>query len=104
MVLRRSDPRTLIVSAVMALMFAPDLALAQQPDTTATPPRQIGNRTDYKERQPTTAEICDSGGKESVDCSQQDDKALEKIRRQIDAPEHVRPSAGSATIPPSGTR
>ncbi len=100
----RRNPRTLVAAAVMALMFAPEFALAQQPSTDSTPPRQIGNRAGYKELQPTTAEICDSTGKASVDCSPRDDKDLENIRRQIDKPDHVKPGAAGAAMPPDGTR
>ena len=103
MVPRRRYPRTLVAAALMALMFAPQLAPAQQQSAPA-PPRQIGNRTDYKELQPTTAQICGSGGKVSVDCSPEADKELDNIRRQIDKPDHVHPEADSATMPPSGTR
>lgn len=99
----RRDPRTIVAAAAMALM-APAFALAQQPSSAQTPPLQIGNHTDYKALQPTTSEVCGSGGKQSVDCSSEDAKALEEIRRQLDVPKQAQPDAGSTTPPPSGTR
>ena len=101
----RSDFRTLVAAAAMALMVAPEFALAQQPNAApATPPARIGNRTDYKELQSTTSEICGSGGKVSVDCSQKDAKELDNIRRSLDTPAPAYPASGRAVMPPDGTR
>lgn len=100
----RRNPRIVFAAAVIALIVTPEFAVAQQPSTDPTPPRQIGNRTDYKELQPTTAEICGSGGKETVDCSPRSDQELDNIRRQLDKPARAHPQADDATTPPNGTR
>jgi hypothetical protein len=100
---RSKGPGTVVVmAAVAALMVAPELASAQQ--SNAPPPAQVGNRVDHKELQPNPAAICDSSAKETVDCSPQAGKALEKIDRELDAPQPAHPGADSATAPPSGTR
>jgi hypothetical protein len=99
---RRRDPRTVVAAATgMALMFAPEFALAQQSNA---PPAQIGNRVDHQERQPSTAEICASGRRESVDCSPQTGKELEQIRREIGPAEQAHPDADHPTTPLNGTR
>jgi hypothetical protein len=87
---------------LVALMVAPDLALAQQ--SNAPPPAQVGNRVDHKEVQPNPAAICDSGAKETVDCSPQAGKKLQEIRQEIDAPPPAHPGADSTPAPPSSTR
>ena len=98
---RRKRSETVIVAAaIVAFMVAPELAMGQQ--SNAPPPAQVGNRVDHKEVQPNPAAICDSSAKETVDCSPQAGKELQKIDREIDKPEPVHPGAGGTTTPPNG--